>query len=97
MRKASRAFGKVFREYAVRKGWQPGDYRVFARLDPDWGNADVVLAARTFGGGDLAATWEDVKTFLDSHLGEMLAQYPFISVGLRHLRPDRTRGCLRSY
>ncbi len=42
-----------------------------------------MLAARTFGGGDLAATWEDVKTFLDSHLGEMLAQYPFISVGLR--------------
>ena len=83
MRRAARTFAKVFRDYADRKGWQTADYRVFARLDPEWGNADLVLAARSFGKSDLASSWEDVKTFLDSRLGEMLNHYPFIHVGLR--------------
>ncbi len=56
---------QAFRDYAETQGWGEGDYRVFVRINPDWGQVHVVLAAKDFPGVTPLKQWSSVMDFLD--------------------------------
>ncbi|HEX8199068.1 MAG TPA: hypothetical protein VF590_01170, partial [Isosphaeraceae bacterium] len=65
LRRTVEWIAQAVRDYAVDQGWNRRDYRVFVRVNRDWGRVHIILAAHKFPGDTRYDQWAAVMDYLD--------------------------------
>ncbi len=64
VRQAVQRIVQAFRDYATQQGWDRGDYRMWVRVNADWGRIHIILAAKAVLGGPTHDRWRSAKDHL---------------------------------
>ncbi len=62
---------QAFHNFARKQGWPPGSYRIFMRINPEWGRISVIFVADAFQGQDEQERYDDVRDFLEEDLRDV--------------------------
>jgi hypothetical protein len=69
-RQAMRRISKALKEFAAKKGWQPGDYQILYRNLEEWGRISVFFIAESFSGLSNKEIWAEIVDYLDQSLNQ---------------------------
>lgn len=91
---SARKIARALMNYANDRGWGPDDYKVYARLNPDWGRIHVVFAARGFERTDNFEDYKNVLNYLKTVFEEDPDLANSISLVIRDFNSIRDPGIL---